>query len=234
MKRLDARMVAIALWAGLAVACSPRADTSPPAKDKPTSPKAAPANTPTVAQVAPSAAAPPASRPVSRPEPKPAVRPTVKVTSRPAAVLAFAGDAFPPTLSDTPEHEDPWLQADCLRCHATGVQSGPVVRHEGMPPILLAARCRSCHVLIPGSSPRKITEPAVDADGDFAENAFPPMIPDSGSHVDTWLRDDCLLCHDSGIKGAPIVEHAGIPKLLLDVKCRTCHVQFRHAFSVGK
>lgn len=141
---------------------------------------------------------------------------------------AFARNAFPPTVSDTDYHRDPWRR-DCLRCHETGVQEAPRVVHRGMPAILTNVKCRSCHVLIPGSKPRaaKSLRPAQDAV--FAKNAFPPMIPNSNSHMSTWTRDDCLLCHESGLKKAPVVRHEGLPRILLKAKCRSCHVQVRAA-----
>lgn len=134
-----------------------------------------------------------------------------------------ADHAFPPTVPDTDAHRDAWDRNDCLRCHETGVGSAPQVRHIGMVHLLLEAKCRTCHVLVPGSQPR---EQAATDDG-FEGNAFPPMIPASGNHTSTWNRDDCLLCHESGVRGAPIVQHRGMPRRLLESKCRTCHVQVR-------
>ena len=139
----------------------------------------------------------------------------------------FASNAFPPTLPDTEWHRKGWMKNDCLRCHETGVEGAPRVVHRGMPETFLRAECRSCHVLIPGSKPREKAPPGPTEGDLFAANAFPPMIPNSNSHLQTWRRDDCLLCHDSGIKGAPVVEHAGLPRTLLKVKCRSCHVQVR-------
>jgi hypothetical protein len=53
------------------------------------------------------------------------------------------------------------------------------------------------------------------------------MMPNSLSHRGAWTRDNCLLCHTTGIRGAPIVRHEGLPAITLDAKCRTCHVQVR-------
>jgi len=139
----------------------------------------------------------------------------------------FDANAFPPTLPDTEWHQDAWVRQDCLRCHETGVEDAPIVRHEGMPPILLRAKCRTCHVIAPGQKPRgakKILDPPT---GEFNVDAFPPMIPASGSHRRAWRRDDCLLCHEDGTHNAPIVMHTGMPTMLLKAKCRTCHVQVR-------
>ncbi len=61
----------------------------------------------------------------------------------------------------------------------------------------------------------------------FAEYAFPPMMPNSASHADAWEDDQCLSCHESDDKEGTIVEHEGMPKILLESKCRTCHVQVR-------
>ena len=35
------------------------------------------------------------------------------------------------------------------------------------------------------------------------------------------------MCHESGVKGAPLIRHEGLPRLYLQAKCRTCHVQVR-------
>ncbi len=137
----------------------------------------------------------------------------------------FAANAFPPTLSDTKQHRKAWRRNVCLRCHETGVGEAPEVRHEGMPDLLKVAKCRSCHVFEPGKKPSTKKRPPIDAG--FADFAFPPMIPASGQHRKAWRKDDCLLCHEDGLMGAPIVRHEGLPPLTLKAKCRTCHVQVR-------
>ena len=43
-----------------------------------------------------------------------------------------------------------------------------------------------------------------------------------------------MLCHEDGIKGAPIAEHKSMltsaqRKILTTAKCRSCHVQVRAA-----
>lgn len=134
--------------------------------------------------------------------------------------------AFPPTLSDTEWHENAWLQDDCLRCHETGVGDAPVVRHRKMPSILLTAKCRTCHVQIPGSEPIE-PAPRTEEEQQFSANAFPPMIPASASHTMAWIKDDCLLCHETGTKGAPVTVHQGLPEIYKQAKCRSCHVQVR-------
>lgn len=137
----------------------------------------------------------------------------------------FARGAFPPTVSDTEYHKGAWYKDDCLRCHETGVEDATPVRHRDMPKILLTAKCRSCHVLIAGQPPRPRKK--TDEEKRYAEFAFPPMIPASASHQETWLKDNCLLCHESGVRGAPVVKHKDMPKILLKAKCRSCHVQVR-------
>ena len=92
----------------------------------------------------------------------------------------------------------------------------------------MKAKCRTCHVLIPGLQPKKPEPPPKDAR--FLPNAFPPMIPASASHEAAWQKDDCLLCHESGVKGAPVVQHKDMPKVLLRAKCRSCHVQVARPF----
>lgn len=138
--------------------------------------------------------------------------------------VTFLETAFPPTVPDTDWHRGAWWTDDCMRCHETGVADAPKLVHQGMPDVLLTAKCRSCHVLIPGSKPRKREA----AKSRFEPNAFPPMIPASARHRDAWLVNNCLLCHDeSRIGGAPMVKHEGMPKVLLQAKCRSCHVQVR-------
>ena len=146
--------------------------------------------------------------------------------------VTFADFAFPPTLSDTAHHQRAWLRDDCLRCHETGVQDATVVRHADMPDVLLTAKCRSCHVLIPGSGPAK-PKPKPPEEQRFADFAFPPMIPASNDHRGAWNRTDCLLCHEDGTQGAPLVVHQDLPKRLLKAKCRTCHVQVRAVEASG-
>ncbi len=140
--------------------------------------------------------------------------------------VVFEKNAFPQTVSDVDYHKGAWMKDDCLRCHETGVEDAPKVVHEGLAPVLLTAKCRSCHVLIPGSKPVKRTPPPTR----FEPDAFPPMIPASQRHRDAWLVDNCMLCHDkSRVAGAPMVKHEGLPPLLLKSKCRSCHVQVRTA-----
>ena len=132
-------------------------------------------------------------------------------------------NAFPPTLSDVKYHRSGWFKNDCLRCHETGVGDAPIVKHANMSPILLDAKCRSCHVRIPGSKPAI----PLKKEGEFPSDAFPPMTPASSLHVKAWTIKDCLLCHEDGTKDAPILVHKGLPKRLKTAKCRTCHVQVR-------
>ena len=74
----------------------------------------------------------------------------------PASVASeFAEGAFPPTLSDTEYHEDPWSATDCLTCHENEAKAEdtPQVRHVSLPDQAKQVHCRTCHVHIPGSSP---------------------------------------------------------------------------------
>jgi cytochrome c5 len=137
----------------------------------------------------------------------------------------FAENAFPPTMPDTDWHREGWIKNDCLRCHETGVESAPVVRHEGLPVILMAAKCRSCHVIEAGKEPTGQRDNT--ADPAFEANAFPPMMPNSAVHRRAWISSDCVLCHEDGVMGAPLLRHEGLPPIYLDVKCRSCHVQVR-------
>ena len=60
----------------------------------------------------------------------------------------------------------------------------------------------------------------------FADNAFPPVLPDDDNHRDgvaSWMQETCLDCHSSGRNDAPEVKHEGMASILLDGKCRTCH-----------
>jgi hypothetical protein len=135
----------------------------------------------------------------------------------------FLANAFPPVIPDTEWHQEAWLRDDCLRCHETGVGDSPQIVHEGMAQILLKAKCRSCHVFIEGTP----APPQEETVSQFNANAFPPMIPASGSHRTAWIKDDCLLCHETGNSSAPIVVHEGLPEILFEAKCRSCHVQIR-------
>ncbi len=68
-----------------------------------------------------------------------------------AQSAGFAAGAFPPTLSDTTYHQQSWTREDCLVCHETGQQDAPVVKHVSVPELAMEAKCRTCHVLVPGS-----------------------------------------------------------------------------------
>ena len=146
----------------------------------------------------------------------------------PDPAMQFASNAFPPTLSDTEWHRGGWDLNACLRCHETGVGKAPRVFHKNMPVVLLKAKCRSCHVLIPGDSVDAVVVKH-ENDAFFDDHAFPPMLPNSKAHVDTWRTDNCMRCHEDGLKDAPVTKHASqhMPRLLLKAKCRTCHVQVR-------
>jgi len=198
-----------------------RAEPAEAAEQEPVTEPVAPAR-PTVVEGQTEPARPVApSRPVQSP--------TQEAGDRP---VTFADFAFPPTLSDTAHHGKSWLRDDCLRCHETGVQDATVVRHADMPDVLLTAKCRSCHVLIPGSEPAK-PKPKPPEEQRFADFAFPPMIPASNDHRGAWNRTDCLLCHEDGTQGAPLVVHQDMPKRLMKAKCRTCHVQVRAVEASG-
>lgn len=62
---------------------------------------------------------------------------------------SFASDAFPPVMPPDANHGGGsyggWQQENCLSCHREGVNDAPKVVHAGMAPILLEAKCRSCH-----------------------------------------------------------------------------------------
>ncbi len=163
------------------------------------------------------------------PPPRPPKMPDIDESEfGPSPETIFASYAFPPTLSDTEWHANAWDVNDCLRCHETGVGKAPRVFHRGMADVLLRAKCRSCHVLIPGQSADEVVIKS-DEEQFFDKYAFPPMLPNSRAHVDSWTSDDCMRCHEDGLKGAPVTKHASVhmPRLLLKVKCRTCHVQVR-------
>jgi len=66
----------------------------------------------------------------------------------------FAPGAFPPTLSDTEYHQKSWSRASCLTCHESGLEGAPKVLHTSLPAEAKQVKCRSCHVLIPGSQPQ--------------------------------------------------------------------------------
>ena len=250
-----ARMMMLMFAPLLLLACESAEDPAP-AEEQPAA--AAPAPEPAPVEPATLADAPPAEAPepvasvpaperelIPRPSPVTYVPPPIstgvfmKGNADPDLKLVadeldpetgFAANAFPPTLSDTKHHRDAWLVNDCMRCHETGVMGGPVVKHRGMPAVLVDAKCRSCHVLIPGDGEDAIIIEQVDEEAaQFEDYAFPPMIPNSTAHLDAWTIDSCLRCHEDGTNDAPIVQHKSdhLPRRLLKVSCRTCHVQVR-------
>ena len=129
----------------------------------------------------------------------------------------FDDNAFPPTLPGDEDHSNAWLRTDCLMCHEDGTQDAPLVQHSGMSELLLSGNCRSCHVVVADEA-----EP--DDEFPFARNAFPPTLPTDDSHSGAWLRDDCTLCHENGIQGAPRIVHRDMSRLLLKARCRSCHL----------
>ncbi len=139
----------------------------------------------------------------------------------------FAVAAFPPTMPDQPWHQDAWFVNNCLDCHETGVQDAPMIQHIGLPDIALASKCRSCHVLIEGEALYVAEVDEFDPITGFASWAFPPMMPNNENHDQAWGANSCLLCHEDGTRNAPLIRHEGLPKITLDAKCRTCHVQVR-------
>lgn len=167
----------------------------------------------------------PAAAPTTRPEarrPVPHGREAIVPDVAPTELVIDA--AFPPTLSDTDWHRNAWAVNDCLRCHETGVAEAPRIVHRGLPEIAFDAKCRTCHVLLPGTAPRPMAE---EVAGIHDLTAFPPMMPNSEYHRRAWAIEDCLMCHETGVLGAPIARHEGMPAILLDAKCRSCHVQPR-------
>lgn len=66
----------------------------------------------------------------------------------------FAPGAFPPTLSDVEYHQKAWSRATCLSCHENELEDAPQVLHTSLPPEAKQVKCRTCHVLVPGSQPR--------------------------------------------------------------------------------
>ncbi|HID77492.1 MAG TPA: hypothetical protein EYP56_16045 [Planctomycetaceae bacterium] len=66
----------------------------------------------------------------------------------------FALGAFPPTLSDTEYHQRAWSRPTCLSCHDNELEDAPKILHTSLPPEAKQVKCRTCHVLVPGSPPR--------------------------------------------------------------------------------
>ena len=81
-----------------------------------------------------------------------------RTTTAAAETSGFAPGAFPPTLSNTDYHDRAWTRTDCLTCHETGVQNAPVTVHKTLTPEAKQVKCRSCHVLIPGSEPSLVAK----------------------------------------------------------------------------
>ncbi len=42
-----------------------------------------------------------------------------------------------------------------MTCHEVGVQEAPKLRHVSVPDMAKHAKCRTCHVLVPGLAPAK-------------------------------------------------------------------------------
>ena len=59
----------------------------------------------------------------------------------------------------------------------------------------------------------------------FAQDAFPPLLPNTEQHANPWDSSACLMCHENGVGSAPVIQHAGMSRQLLQAACRTCHVQ---------
>jgi hypothetical protein len=135
----------------------------------------------------------------------------------------FLVNAFPPMLPGSEMHEGAWLRDDCILCHETGVAGAPLIRHRGLPELLRQAKCRSCHVA-PDPDAGELTDLLGNVVAQFEVDAFPPTLPSDESHSDPWMRQDCLLCHKWGVGLAPKVRHNGMSELLLQAKCRTCHL----------
>ncbi|MDP6849480.1 MAG: hypothetical protein QGH51_04490 [Planctomycetota bacterium] len=62
---------------------------------------------------------------------------------------------------------------------------------------------------------------------EFYSGAFPPILPNDEDHKmdsrDSWMKDNCLTCHENGKNDAPITKHEGMADILVQAKCRTCH-----------
>ncbi len=58
----------------------------------------------------------------------------------------FASWAFPPMMPNNQKHERAWGKKNCLLCHEDGTRNAPIIKHEGLPKIVLKAKCRTCHV----------------------------------------------------------------------------------------
>ncbi len=150
--------------------------------------------------------------------------------SNPETFTAFEQDAFPPLLPNTEDHANAWTNDNCLMCHENGVGQAPKIVHKDMSLILLKARCRTCHLWIPmdendfeGESFEKPAANRVMVDG-FTDNAFPPLLPGDEVHAGAWLKSDCMFCHEKGVRESPVVEHAGMSDILLQARCRSCHL----------
>lgn len=142
--------------------------------------------------------------------------------------ISFLAGAFPPMLPGNEAHSGAWLRDDCILCHETGVAGAPLIRHEGMSELLKQAKCRTCHVA-PDPDAAPLTNLLGTEVTVFNADAFPPTMPNDESHSDPWTRQDCLLCHKWGVGGARKIRHAGLPDLLLQAKCRTCHLPSANA-----
>lgn len=78
--------------------------------------------------------------------------------------------------------------------------------------------------VVPQEKAVEVREADVVDEEAFLVNAFPPLLPESEPHRNAWLREDCLLCHETGVAGAPLLRHQGLPELVKQAKCRSCHL----------
>ena len=93
------------------------------------------------------------TEPAPTPDDGPALASTVPVVGEAQMIIdpetGFATQAFPPTMPRKQWHQDAWTPEECLECHETGEDDAPIVKHDGMSPLLLKGSCRTCHVMAP-------------------------------------------------------------------------------------
>jgi hypothetical protein len=59
---------------------------------------------------------------------------------------------------------------------------------------------------------------------EYVPGTFPPTLSDMDYHALSWIRTDCLTCHEKGMMDAPVTEHKSLAEEAKQAKCRSCHV----------
>jgi cytochrome c553 len=120
---------------------------------------------------------------------------------------ALLSQPAPPAVAPPDIPHDLVGREDCLMCHKMGIAFAPRIpeNHVGLP----AELCRTCHQAAAlGELPPEETRVA---------GIMPPQVPHSIEG-----RDDCRLCHETGVGGAPQFPPDHVDRA--NEVCLVCHV----------